>query len=210
MRKVASTNQNDRSSRSHTIFVIEFTARNKDGSQKQGRLNLVDLAGSERIAKTGATGAVLEEAKKINLSLTALGICIKALTDGSTHVPFRDSKLTFFLEDALGGNSKTTLICTGSKQMVHLEESVQTLKFAQRAKKIMNKTLANVQRSPKEMEELIKKLKIEVQTLKGQLLELGVAPRAPDKNSKLALEAPPEKALPFGRVLQMSRHRVHT
>ena len=80
--------------------------------------------------------------------------------------------------------------------MVHLEESVQTLKFAQRAKKIMNKTLANVQRSPKEMEELIKKLKIEVQTLKGQLLELGVAPRAPDKNSKLALEAPPEKALP--------------
>ena len=139
----------------------------KDGSQKQGRLNLVDLAGSERIAKTGASGSVLEEAKKINLSLTSLGICIKSLTDGSSHVPFRDSKLTFFLKDALGGNSKTTLICTSSKQLVHLEESVQTLKFAQRAKKIMNKTLANVQRSPKEMEELIKKLKIEVQSLKG-------------------------------------------
>ena len=77
--------------------------------------------------------------------------------------------------------------------MVHLEESVQTLKFAQRAKKIVNKTLANVQRSPKEMEELIKKLKIEVQVLKGQLVELGVAPRAPDKNTKLAVEAAPEK-----------------
>ena len=96
----------------------------------QGRLNLVDLAGSERINKTGATGQVLEEAKKINLSLTKLGICIKSLTDGSLHVPFRDSKLTFFLKDALGGNSKTTLICTASKQMVHLEESVQTLNFA--------------------------------------------------------------------------------
>ena len=90
----------------------------------QGRLNLVDLAGSERINKTGATGQVLEEAKKINLSLTKLGICIKSLTDGSPHVPFRDSKLTFFLKDALGGNSKTTLICTASKQLVHLEESV--------------------------------------------------------------------------------------
>ena len=129
-RKVASTNQNDRSSRSHTIFVIDYTQKNKDGRQMQGRLNLVDLAGSERINKTGATGQVLEEAKKINLSLTKLGICIKSLTDGSLHVPFRDSKLTFFLKDALGGNSKTTLICTASKQMVHLEESVQTLNFA--------------------------------------------------------------------------------
>ena len=107
-------------------------------------MNLVDLAGSERIAKTGASGKVLEEAKKINLSLTSLGVCIKSLTDGSIHVPFRDPKLTFFLKDALGGNSKTTLICTGSKQMFHLEETVQTLKFAQRAKKIMNKTAANV------------------------------------------------------------------
>ena len=144
------------------------------------------MAGSERIAKTGASGKVLEEAKKINLSLTSLGICIKSLTDGSAHVPFRDSKLTFFLKDALGGNSKTTLICTASKQMVHLEESVQTLKFAQRAKRIMNKANANVQRSPKEMEELIKKLKIEVSTLKSQLLELGIAPRAPDKSINAA------------------------
>lgn len=123
-RAVASTNQNDRSSRSHTIFVISYKQLNKDGSQKSGRLNLVDLAGSERIAKTGATGNTLKEAQNINLSLTSLGLCIKALTDGSPHIPFRDSKLTFFLKDALGGNSKTTLICTASKQLRHLEESV--------------------------------------------------------------------------------------
>ena len=91
---------------------------------------------------------MLEEAKKINQSLTSLGLCIKSLTDGSQHIPFRGSKLTFFLKDALGGNSKTTLICTASKQMVHLEESIQTLHFAKRAKKIMNCTEANVQKSP--------------------------------------------------------------
>ena len=97
---------------------------------KQAKLNLVDLAGSERIAKTGATGKTLEEAKKINLSLTTLGICIKNLTESKGHVPFRDSKLTFFLKESLGGNSKTTLVCTASKRGFHLEESVQTLKFA--------------------------------------------------------------------------------
>jgi kinesin family member 5 len=110
--------------------VINFKQTNTDGSQKSGRLNLVDLAGSERIAKTGATGQTLKEAQKINLSLTSLGICIKALTEGTSHIPFRDSKLTFFLKDALGGNSKTTLICTASKQLRHLEESIQTLQFA--------------------------------------------------------------------------------
>jgi len=123
-RAVASTNQNDRSSRSHTIFVIDFLQKNVDGSQCAGRLNLVDLAGSERIAKTGAVGKVLEEAKKINLSLTSLGMCIMNLTDGSAHVPFRDSKLTYFLKESLGGNSKTTLVCTASKQLVHIEESI--------------------------------------------------------------------------------------
>jgi hypothetical protein len=84
----------------------------------------VDLAGSERIAKTGAEGNVLKQATNINQSLTYLGTCINALTEGKTHIPYRNSKLTFFLKDALGGNSKTTLICTASKQMVHVEESI--------------------------------------------------------------------------------------
>ncbi len=126
--------------------------KNPDGSMKSAKLNLVDLAGSERIAKTGATGKTLEEAKKINLSLTTLGICIKSLTEGKTHVPFRDSKLTFFLKESLGGNSKTTLVCTASKKFVHLDEAVQTLKFASRAKRIKNKAVTNVMKSPKEME----------------------------------------------------------
>ena len=119
---------------------------------------MVDLAGSERIAKTGAKGKVLEEAKKINLSLTALGIVIKQLTDGNKHIAFRDSKLTFFLKESLGGNSKTTLVCTASKLMIHLEESIQTLEFAMRCKKIKNKAVASVQKSPAEMEKLINKL----------------------------------------------------
>lgn len=166
-RQVASTNQNERSSRSHTIFIIEVIQTQSDGSKKQGRLHLVDLAGSERISKTGATGKTLQEAKQINLSLTTLGLCIKQLTDGSQFVNFRDSKLTYFLKDALGGNSKTTLVCTASKLMKHMEESVQTLKFAQRAKRIKNVAVSNVQKSPKEMEMMIDRLKQEVSMLKS-------------------------------------------
>lgn len=89
------------------------------------------------------------------------------LTDGSPHVNFRDSKLTYFLKESLGGNSKTTLVCTASKQIKHIEESIQTLKFAQRAKKIKNKAVSNVVKSQAEMELLIKKLKTEVATLRS-------------------------------------------
>ena len=175
-RAVAGTNQNARSSRSHTIFVIDMLQKNQDGSMKASQLNLVDLAGSERIAKTGATGQTLEEAKKINLSLSTLGLCIKGLTEGKGHVPFRDSKLTFYLKDSLGGNSKTALICTSSRQKRHAEESLTTLAFATRAKKIKNKAVSNVVRSPKEMDELIKRLKVDVQCLKLQLTDNGIAP----------------------------------
>ena len=110
---------NDRSSRSHTILILYYLQQNKDGSQKSAVLNLVDLAGSERIGKIGATGKVLEEAKKINQSLSSLGRVIKALSMGEKHVPFRDSKLTHLLKESLGGNSKTTLICTASRKETH-------------------------------------------------------------------------------------------
>lgn len=115
---------NERSSRSHTIFVIEVVQTLSDGSKKHAKLNLVDLAGSERIAKTGAKGKTLTEAKQINLSLTTLGLCIKQLTEDNNYVNFRDSKLTYFLKESLGGNSKTTLVCTCSKQAKHSEESI--------------------------------------------------------------------------------------
>jgi kinesin family protein 5 len=131
-RSVAATNMNAESSRSHSLFVLTITmTNNDDGSCKTGKLFLVDLAGSEKIQKTGAVGQTLEEAKNINKSLTTLGKVIVALTDKkATHVPYRESKLTRILSESLGGNSKTTLICTISRKQIHQEESLQSLKFA--------------------------------------------------------------------------------
>ncbi len=110
-RSVGSTLMNATSSRSHSIFTItiESSEKREDGEDHivVGKLNLVDLAGSERQSKTGATGDRLKEATKINLSLSALGNCISALVDGrSSHIPYRDSKLTRLLQDSLGGNAK--------------------------------------------------------------------------------------------------------
>eukprot|EP00063_Salmo_salar_P093826 XP_014068661.1 PREDICTED: kinesin-like protein KIF3A [Salmo salar] len=114
-RSVGSTNMNEHSSRSHAIFTItiECSEKGVDGDQhvRMGKLHLVDLAGSERQGKTGATGQRLKEATKINLSLSTLGNVISALVDGkSTHVPYRNSKLTRLLQDSLGGNSKTMMV----------------------------------------------------------------------------------------------------
>jgi len=98
--------------------------------EKRGRLNLVDLAGSEKIRKTGVTGNKLEEAKKINMSLSSLGNVIKALITKAEHIPYRDSKLTRLLQESLGGNYKTTLIVACSPSPRNIEESLNTLKFA--------------------------------------------------------------------------------
>lgn len=144
-----STGMNERSSRSHTILVLEYHQINKDGSKKNAKINLVDLAGSERIGKTGATGKVLEEAKKINMSLTTLGMVINAIGKGEKHIPFRDSKLTMLLRESLGGNSKTCLICTSSKRRFYGEESINSLKFAQRVKLIKTRAVSGVVLSPK-------------------------------------------------------------
>ena len=157
-----STKVNDRSSRSHTRLVLSYRQINKDNSQKTAKLNLVDLAGSERIQNTGATGILLEQAKKINLSLTQLGIVINKLSEGDDHIPYRNSKLTQLLCESLGGNSKTTLICTTSRADRYTGESVNSLRFAQRVKKIKNKAKSNIQKSPEEMMKLIEKLKEEV------------------------------------------------
>jgi kinesin family member 5 len=94
-RATSSTKMNSVSSRSHSLFILALQQRSPDGSMKEGRLNLADLAGSEKVGKTGATGETLEEAKKINQSLSALGNCINALTKSKKgHVPYRDSRLT--------------------------------------------------------------------------------------------------------------------
>lgn len=129
-------------------------------SQKSGKFYLVDLAGSEKISKTGAAGKRLDEAKTINLSLTTLGMVIFALTEKkSTHVPYRDSKLTRVLQDSLGGNSKTTLIVTCSPSPYNESETIGTLRFGIRAKSIKNRPKINREYTIPELKAMINKLR---------------------------------------------------
>ncbi|EHL02862.1 putative Kinesin heavy chain [Glarea lozoyensis 74030] len=165
-RAVAATNMNAESSRSHSIFVITITQKNVEtGSAKSGQLFLVDLAGSEKVGKTGATGQTLEEAKKINKSLSALGMVINNLTDGkSQHIPYRDSKLTRILQESLGGNSRTTLIVNCSPSSYNDAETLSTLRFGMRAKAIKNKAKVNAEISPAEMKAQMKKMQSQITT----------------------------------------------
>lgn len=144
-RSIGVTDMNAASSRSHSVFILTVHAENaQDMTAKTGKLYLVDLAGSEKIEKTGAKGQTLEEAKMINTSLSTLGLVINNLTDGkSTHIPYRDSKLTRILQESLGGNSRTALIITCSPAKYNEEETISTLKFGARAKKIKNKPKVN-------------------------------------------------------------------
>ncbi|CDW78179.1 kinesin heavy chain [Stylonychia lemnae] len=156
-RAIGVTDMNKQSSRSHSIFIMTITqTNNADFSTKTGKLFLVDLAGSEKISKTGAKGQTLDEAKTINKSLTTLGIVIKCLTDGkSTHVPYRDSKLTRILSESLGGNSKTCLIITCSPSIFNESETIGTLRFGKRAKQIKNKPKINKEVSIQELKILL-------------------------------------------------------
>lgn len=161
-RTVASTKMNSVSSRSHQIFILEVKQKLPNDSEKKGTLNLVDLAGSEKINQTGVTGNKLEEAKKINLSLSALGNVIKSLTSNSEHIPYRDSKLTRLLQESLGGNFKTTLIVNCSPHPRNAEDTLNTLKFAQRAKTIKNKVHLNIKKSAEAYLKIIDELKIQL------------------------------------------------
>jgi len=139
-RHVNSTRQNKVSSRSHSICMIQVQ---EISSGLSGVINLVDLAGSERVSKSCAEGEALEEAKKINQSLSALGNVINCIVRGSGHIPFRDSKLTRLLKESFAGNNKTTLIVNCSTHRSQVEETLSTLRFARRAKLIQNKVKAN-------------------------------------------------------------------
>merc|ERR1719453_2753010 len=167
---------NQESSRSHSIFtiVVETSEPAENPKEKpkirSGKLNLVDLAGSERQGKTGATGDRLKEATKINLSLSALGNCISALVDGkSSHVPYRDSKLTRMLEDSLGGNTKTCMIATCGPADYNYDESLSTLRYANRAKSIKNKPKIN--EDPKDA--MLREFQEEINKLRAQLQSKG-------------------------------------
>lgn len=173
-RAVAATNMNQESSRSHSIFVITVSQKNVEtGSAKSGQLFLVDLAGSEKVGKTGASGQTLEEAKKINKSLSALGMVINALTDGkSSHVPYRDSKLTRILQESLGGNSRTTLIINCSPSSYNDAETISTLRFGVRAKAIKNKAKVNAELSPAELKQLLRKAQGQVTSYESYISAL--------------------------------------
>ena len=175
LRATSSTYMNDVSSRSHAVFVItveQMTTELNQGNKTQikvGKLNLVDLAGSERIRITGTTGQQLEESKKINKSLSCLGNVINALTDKknkNNYIPYRDSKLTRLLQDSLGGNCKTTMIAMISPSQDAFSESLSTLYFAQRAKKIKNRPIINEDVNNRA---LIRKYENELQNLKNEL-----------------------------------------
>eukprot|EP01052_Picozoa_sp_SAG31_P016724 SAG31_NODE_1119_length_9813_cov_49.321289_1_plen_522_part_00 len=189
-RAVAATNMNATSSRSHSIFTMKVTQKNEsDGSTKVGLLNLVDLAGSEKIAKTGASGDTLEEAKKINQSLSALANVINALADSKPHVPFRDSKLTRMLQNSLGGNCKTSLIVACSPHSNNEAETMSTLRFGQRAKTIKTVVKMNEQKSAEELEAIVNHLRAELAKLQAyaNLLE--------EKLKAAGIELPDKKAV---------------
>ena len=131
-RATASTQKNNRSSRSHSLFQMKLVGHNPETqASTEGTLNLVDLAGSERVAQSGATGEQLKEAQAINKSLSTLGDVIRAVGEGSGHVPYRNSKLTRLLQPFLGGNSKCLMFCNVSPAARDMSETIASLRFAE-------------------------------------------------------------------------------
>jgi kinesin family protein 3/17 len=199
-RTTGATRMNELSSRSHAVFIVivENSKLTEEAGQaelrqsfKVGKLNLVDLAGSERVGRSGATGVRLEESKKINQSLSALGNVIKALTEpkGRPHIPYRDSKLTRILEDSLGGNCKTTMMAMISPALESFTESLSTLKFANRAKHIKNTAHINEDLDQKS---LLRKYERELKRLRQELDER--TKNLVDKRALLQIEEQRRKA----------------
>jgi kinesin family protein C1 len=142
-RCVRATNSNAESSRSHMLFTIHFEVETAGGVSRKGKLHVCDLAGSERLDKSGATGGGLTETKHINKSLSALSNVIERLQNGDSNIPYRDSKLTFLLQNSLGGNSKTLAIVCCNPLMDHFNESLCSLRFAAKVNKVDLKAVAN-------------------------------------------------------------------
>ncbi|XP_030054570.1 kinesin-like protein KIF13B [Microcaecilia unicolor] len=190
-RTVAATNMNEESSRSHAVFNIILTHTLYDvqtgtSGEKVSKLSLVDLAGSERATKTGAAGERLKEGSNINKSLTTLGLVISALADQAAgknknkFVPYRDSVLTWLLKDSLGGNSKTAMVATVSPAADNYDETLSTLRYADRAKNIVNHAIVNEDPNAR----IIRELREEVEKLKDQLSK-AESMKAPELKDRL-------------------------
>uniref|UniRef100_A0A8C1HIE8 Kinesin family member 13A n=1 Tax=Cyprinus carpio carpio TaxID=630221 RepID=A0A8C1HIE8_CYPCA len=190
-RTVAATNMNEESSRSHAVFSVIVTQtlydlQSGNSGEKVSKISLVDLAGSERVSKTGAAGERLKEGSNINKSLTTLGCVISALADQSAgkgkskFVPYRDSVLTWLLKDNLGGNSKTAMIATISPAADNYEETLSTLRYADRAKRIVNHAVVNEDPNAR----IIRELREEVEKLKVQLSQ-AESLKSPELQEKL-------------------------
>nr|XP_023411542.1 kinesin-like protein KIF13A isoform X2 [Loxodonta africana] len=190
-RTVAATNMNEESSRSHAVFNIIITQtlydlQSGNSGEKVSKVSLVDLAGSERVSKTGAAGERLKEGSNINKSLTTLGLVISSLADQAAgkgknkFVPYRDSVLTWLLKDNLGGNSQTSMIATISPAADNYEETLSTLRYADRAKRIVNHAIVNEDPNAR----VIRELREEVEKLKEQLSQ-AEAMKAPELKEKL-------------------------
>uniref|UniRef100_A0A8C6VTG7 Kinesin family member 1C n=1 Tax=Nothobranchius furzeri TaxID=105023 RepID=A0A8C6VTG7_NOTFU len=181
-RTVAATNMNETSSRSHAVFTIVFTQKHRDqltslDTEKVSKISLVDLAGSERADSSGAKGTRLKEGANINKSLTTLGKVISALAEmqsskkrKSDFIPYRDSVLTWLLKENLGGNSRTAMIAALSPADINYEETLSTLRYADRAKQIRCNAVINEDPNAK----LIRELKAEVGRLRNLLFSQGL------------------------------------
>uniref|UniRef100_A0A8D3B5Y4 Kinesin motor domain-containing protein n=1 Tax=Scophthalmus maximus TaxID=52904 RepID=A0A8D3B5Y4_SCOMX len=180
-RTVAATNMNETSSRSHAVFTIVFTQKRRDqmtslDTEKVSKISLVDLAGSERADSSGAKGTRLKEGANINKSLTTLGKVISALAEMSSKkrksdfIPYRDSVLTWLLKENLGGNSRTAMIAALSPADINYEETLSTLRYADRAKQIRCNAVINEDPNAK----LIRELKTEVERLRNLLFSQGL------------------------------------
>ncbi|CEG50191.1 kinesin-like protein [Plasmopara halstedii] len=188
LRTVASTLMNAVSSRSHAVFTITFTQTSFDpisqcANEKTSKISMIDLAGSERANVSGTSGDRLKEGAMINKSLTTLGRVISALSkQASDRIPYRDSTLTWLLKESLGGNAKTTMLAMISPSSENYDETMSTLRYAESAKKVMNRAVVNEDKNAR----IIRQLRNEIEELRLQLARHEANPSIEHRTSSTA------------------------